>query len=91
MQRLDLPKIWKLAKRNAADSLGEYGITLPPLPEDCPLTLDELLDPGFSPRGAAATIAALQTPATRRPAKARTSDASIAGRLLVIRSSAFYG
>ncbi|GGE20771.1 hypothetical protein GCM10011390_45080 [Aureimonas endophytica] len=57
-QRLDLPKIWKLAKRNAADALGEYGIVVPPLPEECPLTLDQLLDPEFSPRGAAAIVAA---------------------------------
>lgn len=56
-QRLDLPKIWKLAKRNATDSLGEYGIAVPPLPEECPLTLDQLLDPDFSPREAAAILA----------------------------------
>ena len=58
-QRLDLPKIWKLAKRNAADSLGEYRIAVPALPEDCPLTLDQLLDADFSPREAAAIVATL--------------------------------
>jgi hypothetical protein len=56
-QRLDLPKIWKLAKRNATDSPGEYGVVVPPLPEECPLTLDQLLDPDFSPRDAAAFMA----------------------------------
>lgn len=55
-QRLDLPKIWKLAKRNATDSLGEYGIAIPPLPEECPITLDQLLDPDFNPRVAAALM-----------------------------------
>ncbi|KQT52989.1 MULTISPECIES: DUF29 domain-containing protein [unclassified Aureimonas] len=56
-QRLDLPKIWQLAKRNAADSLDEHGVAVPPLPEECPLTLDQLLAPDFSPRRAAATVA----------------------------------
>ena len=58
-QRLDLPKIWKLAKRNAADSLGEYRIAVPALPEDCPLTLEQLLDADFSPREAAAIVVTL--------------------------------
>ena len=57
-QRLDLPTIWKLAKRNAAYSLGEFGVDVPPLPDECPLTLDQLLDPDFSPREAAAIVAA---------------------------------
>lgn len=56
-QRLDLPKIWKLARRNAMDSLGEYGVAVPPLPTECPITLDDLLDPDFSPRDAAAALA----------------------------------
>lgn len=58
-QCLDLPKIWKLAKRNAADSLGEHGVEVPSFPEECPLTLDQLLDADFSPREAAATMAAV--------------------------------
>lgn len=56
-QRLDLPKIWKLAKRNAADSLAEYHVVVPTLPEECPLTLEQLLDAEFSPREAAALVA----------------------------------
>ncbi|NDW05335.1 DUF29 domain-containing protein [Jiella pacifica] len=56
-QRLDLPTIWKLARRNAADSLREYGVAVPPLSEECPLTLDQLLDPDFSPREAANIVA----------------------------------
>lgn len=68
-QRLDLPKIWTLAKRNAADALGEYGIVLPRLPDDCPLTLDELLDPAFSPRGNIAIIAACVRPDDRGPSR----------------------
>jgi hypothetical protein len=58
-QRLDLPKIWKLAKRNAADSLAEHGIAVPSLPEECPISLDQLLDPDFSPRAMAALLAAV--------------------------------
>jgi hypothetical protein len=62
-QRLDLPKIWKLARRNAMDSLGEYGVAVPPLPEECPFTLDDLLDPDFSPRDAAGALtAAIHSP-----------------------------
>ncbi|MCB8836880.1 DUF29 domain-containing protein [Aurantimonas sp. VKM B-3413] len=61
-QRLDLSKIWKVAKRNASDSLAEYGISVPPLPDECPLTLDQLLDTGFSPREAAAAVAGSARP-----------------------------
>ena len=57
-QRLDLPKIWSVAKRNAADSLAEYGVVVPPLPVECPLTLDQLLDADFNPREAAAKVSA---------------------------------
>ncbi|WP_102958939.1 DUF29 domain-containing protein [Mangrovicella endophytica] len=57
-QRLDLPKIWSVARRNATDLLAEYGIVVPQLPEDCPLTLDQLLDAGFNPRDAAKVVAA---------------------------------
>ena len=57
-QRLDLPKIWSVAKRNATDSLAEYGVAVPPLPDECPLSLDQLLDLDFSPREAAAVVSA---------------------------------
>ena len=57
-QRLDLPKIWSVAKRNATDSLTEYGVAVPPLPDECPLSLDQLLDLDFSPREAAAVVLA---------------------------------
>ena len=57
-QRLDLPKIWSVAKRNATDSLAESGVAVPPLPDECPLSLDQLLDVDFSPREAAAVVLA---------------------------------
>lgn len=57
-QRLDLSKIWSVAKRNATNSLVEYGVSVPSLPEECPLSLDQLLDADFSPRDAAAAVAA---------------------------------
>lgn len=57
-QRLDLPKIWTVAKRNAADALAEHGIAVPPLADECPLTLDQLLAADFSPRAGAAAVAA---------------------------------
>lgn len=56
-QRLDLPKIWKLAKRGAGNALAEFGVTMPSLSDDCPMTLDQLLDQDFSPRKAAGLIA----------------------------------
>ena len=57
-QRLDLPKIWRVAKRNATDSLAESGVAVPPLPDECPLSLDQLLDLDFSPRESAAVVLA---------------------------------
>ena len=57
-QRLDLSKIWNLAKRNAKDSLSEYGVAIPLLPEECPINLDQLLDSDFNPRAAAALMIA---------------------------------
>lgn len=62
-QRLDLPKIWRLAVRNATNSLREYGIDVRSPLEECPLTLDQLLDPDFNPREAAAIVAAAMHPA----------------------------
>ena len=56
-QRLELPKIWMLAKRNAVEALGGYGIVVPAMPEECPLTLQQLLDPNFGSWEAAAIIA----------------------------------
>ncbi|MCW4115366.1 DUF29 domain-containing protein [Aurantimonas sp. MSK8Z-1] len=55
-QRLDLLKIWVVARRNAVDALAEHGVQVPALPDECPLTLDQLLDAGFSPRKAAAAV-----------------------------------
>lgn len=55
-QRLDIPKVWMLAKRNAKVSLAEYGAGLPALSDECPVSLDHLLADDFSPREAAAVI-----------------------------------
>jgi hypothetical protein len=55
-QRLDIPKVWKLAKRTANVSLAEHGVDLPVLPDECPMSLDQLLADDFSPRDAAAVI-----------------------------------
>jgi hypothetical protein len=60
-QRLDLPKMWKLAKRGANNSLAEFNVEAPLLPDDCPFSLDQLLDPDFSPREAARTVASAFT------------------------------
>lgn len=62
-QRLDLPKMWKLAKRGAKNALAEFNVDAPSLPDECPLNLDQLLDQDFSPREAASVIAATFLPA----------------------------
>lgn len=48
-QRIDLKNIWKLAVNAARRSLEQYGVDAGPLPEECPLSLDELLDVDFDP------------------------------------------
>lgn len=57
-QRLDLEKIWRVACNGATRSLENRGVTVPPLPANCPLTLDDLLDPEFDPDKAAKVLAA---------------------------------
>jgi Domain of unknown function DUF29 len=57
-QRLELEKIWRVACNGATRSLEKHGVAVPPLPENCPLSLDELLDPEFDPDKAAKTFAA---------------------------------
>ena len=47
LRHLDLPKIWKVAANGVSRSQKRAGIAVPALPEVCPLTLDELLDPEF--------------------------------------------
>jgi hypothetical protein len=61
-QRLDLEKIWRVACNGATRSLRKNGVAVPPLPENCPLSLDDLLDPQFDPDQVAKTLeAAIQT------------------------------
>jgi hypothetical protein len=56
-QRLDLETIWRVACNGATRSLKRHGVTVPPLPKSCPLTLDHLLDPEFDPDEAIRIIA----------------------------------
>jgi hypothetical protein len=61
-QRLDLEKIWRVACNGAARSLQKHAVAVPPLPESCPLSLDDLLDPQFDPDKVAKSLqAAIQT------------------------------
>lgn len=57
-QRLQLRTIWRVACNGASRSLEFQGIAVPILPTDCPLTIDELLDPELDPREAVKKIAA---------------------------------
>lgn len=56
-RRIDLPRIWRVACNGATRSLVKHGVAVPPLPRDCPLTLDDLIDPSFDPDAAVASIA----------------------------------
>jgi len=57
-QRLDIGKIWRLAKSGATLKLEQYDVTVPDLPQNCPLSLDEMLRENFDPHEALKTIAA---------------------------------
>jgi len=57
-QRLDLETIWRVACNGATRSLERHGVAVPPLPQACPLTLDQLLDPEFDPGRAVEAISA---------------------------------
>jgi hypothetical protein len=41
---IDVDDIWRRARREAEKKLAVYGEDMVPIPEACPLTLDELLD-----------------------------------------------
>jgi hypothetical protein len=56
-QRLDLEKIWRVACNGVTRSLEKHGVAVPPLPENCPLSLDDLLDPEFDPDKGVKTLA----------------------------------
>jgi len=57
-QRLDLQKIWRVACNGATRSLEKHGVAVPALPENCPLSLEVLLDPEFDPDKAVKALAA---------------------------------
>jgi hypothetical protein len=61
-QRLDLKKIWRVACNGATRSLEKHGVAVPPLPDNCPLSLDDLHDPEFDPDKAAKILAAAIKP-----------------------------
>jgi uncharacterized protein DUF29 len=55
---LDLAKLWRRASRLAVRSLEIDGHMAPPLPEECPFGLEELVGGEADPRGLAARLAA---------------------------------
>lgn len=64
-QRLDLIKIWKLAKKGATSKLAQHEVA-PDLPPECPLSLDEMLDIDFDPNIALQAIAAAVNASTAK-------------------------
>ena len=60
-QRLDLEKIWKLAKKGATSKLAQDNVPVPGLPVECPLSLDTMLDVDFDANIALQAIAAAVT------------------------------
>jgi hypothetical protein len=57
-QRVDIPRIWKLAGNGAVRALERHGMRLDNLPDTCPFSLDELLQTDFDPIAAANKLAA---------------------------------
>ena len=55
-QKLDLDMIWRVARNGATRSLQVHNVVIPPLPDTCPLSLDDLIDPDFDPREAVSSI-----------------------------------
>jgi Domain of unknown function DUF29 len=43
--RIDMAALWKRAGRKVAVSFADHGDPPPPLPPQCPYTLDQLIDP----------------------------------------------
>ena len=56
-QRIDLQTIWRVACNGATRTLEKQGVAVPQLPERCPLSLEELLDPEFDPDRAVKMLA----------------------------------
>ena len=65
-QRVDLPAVWRLACNAATRSLQQHGKEAGKMPPECPLTVDDLLDPEFDPAAAVQMIAAAIKPVVRR-------------------------
>lgn len=57
-QRLDLDKIWKLAKRGATSKLAQHDVSVRDPPPECPLSLDTMLDVDLDANTALQVIAA---------------------------------
>ncbi len=53
---VDLQPLWRRAWRTAVVILQEEGAILPPLVEQCPLSIDQLIDPEMHPNESAAII-----------------------------------
>jgi hypothetical protein len=61
-QALDLERVWRRARRVAAAALESHGEAMAPLPEECPFTLEELLDVGTKAPSFVARLSALAAP-----------------------------
>jgi hypothetical protein len=55
---IDMEELWRRAKRKVAASFADHGEAKPSLPEDCPFSLDELVDKDLDPERLVATLAA---------------------------------
>jgi hypothetical protein len=64
-QLLDLEKIWKLGKKGATSKLAQYSVPVSELPEECPLSLDTMLDVDFDANIALQAIASAVTSSPR--------------------------
>lgn len=46
-QRIDMERLWRQACKQARQALAQQGVTVPRLPDACPVALDTLLDEDF--------------------------------------------
>jgi DNA polymerase III psi subunit len=57
-QLIDMAALWASARRDAAQDLADEGHALPPLPQACPLALEQLLDAEADPLALAGRLMA---------------------------------
>jgi hypothetical protein len=66
LAKIDLPSLWRRACRKVNASFADHGESKPELPERCPFTLEQLLDPDLDLDQLFATIAGREPAPVKR-------------------------